>query len=72
MLENDFNLICRLRVIPMTSYRLNVRMTTLCIDRLCFNLNLHSVCAVSVLLNNEQSLDHFFSVVLASKTFTKL
>ena len=34
MLENDFNLICRRRVIPMTSYRLNVHMMALCIDRL--------------------------------------
>ena len=34
MLENDFNLICRYRVIPMTSYRLDVHMTALCIDRL--------------------------------------
>ena len=25
-----------------------------------FNLNLHPVCAVNVLLNNEQILDHFF------------
>ena len=57
MLENDFNLICRLLVIPMTSYRLNVQMTALCIDR----LNLHPVCAVNVLLNNEQILDHFCS-----------
>ena len=29
MLEIDFNLICRSRVIPMTSYRLNVHMTAL-------------------------------------------
>ena len=34
MLENDFNVICRWRVIPMTSYRLNGHMTSLCIDRL--------------------------------------
>ena len=34
MLENDFNLICRLRVIPMTSYWLNVHMTAFCMDRL--------------------------------------
>ena len=34
MFENDFNLICRRRAIPMTSYRLNVHMTALCIDRL--------------------------------------
>ena len=34
ILGNDFNLICRRRVIPMTSYRLNVHMTALCIDHL--------------------------------------
>ena len=36
MLENDFNLICRWPVIPMTSYSLNVHMTVLCIERLWF------------------------------------
>ena len=35
MFENDFNLIWW-RVNPMTSYRLNFHMTTLCIDRLWF------------------------------------
>ena len=45
MLENDFNLICRGRVIPMTSHRLNVHIMALCII-----LNLHPVCAVNVLL----------------------
>ena len=34
MLVNDFNLICRYRVIQMTSYRLNIHMTALCINRL--------------------------------------
>ena len=34
MLGKGFNLICRRRVIPPTSYRLNVHMTALCIDRL--------------------------------------
>ena len=57
MLENDLNLICKWRVIPMTTYKLNVHMTALCID---FNSNLHPVCAVNVLLINEQNLDHFF------------
>ena len=33
-LEKDFNLTCRWRVIPMTSNRLNVHMTALCINRL--------------------------------------
>ena len=56
MLENDLNLICRLPVIPMSSYRLNVHITALCIDR----LNLHPVCAVNILLNNEQILVPFF------------
>ena len=38
-----------------------------------FNLNLHPVCAVNVLLNNEQILDHFFqTVVLASNNFMQL
>ena len=38
-----------------------------------FNSNLHQVCAVYVLLNNEQILDHFFqTVVLASDNFMKL
>ena len=35
----------------MTSYRLNVHMAALCTNRL---LNLHPVCGVNVLLNNEQ------------------
>ena len=60
MLENDFNLICRRRVILMTSYRLNAHMTALCINRLRFQFDLHPVCAVNVLLNNEQILDHIF------------
>ena len=30
-----------------------------------FNLNLHPVCAVNALLNNEQILDHFFSISCA-------
>ena len=33
-LENDFNMTCRWRVIPMTSNRLNLHMTALCINRL--------------------------------------
>ena len=33
----------------------NVQMTVLCIN----DFNLHSVCAVDVLLNNEQTLDQF-------------
>ena len=54
MLENDFNLICRRRVISMTSYRFNLHMPAVCIDRYDFNLNLHPVCATNVLLINEQ------------------
>ena len=61
MLENDFNLICRWRVIPMTPYRLNVYTWRHCASiAFDFNLNLHPVCAVNVLLNNEQILDLFF------------
>ena len=30
------------------------------IDSYDYNLNLHPVCAVNVLLNNEQILDHFY------------
>ena len=37
-----------------------------------FNLNLHPVCAVNVLLINEQILDLFQTVVLPSKNFMKL
>ena len=37
------------------------------------SLNLHPVCAVNVLLVNEQILDHFFpTVVLASNNLKKL
>ena len=36
MLKNDFNMICRWRVISMTSYRLNLHMTALCTNRLWF------------------------------------
>ena len=57
MLENDFNLV---RVIPMTSSRLNVLMTSFCSTGYDFNLNLYPVCAVNVLLTNVQILDHFF------------
>ena len=34
MLENDFDLICRWRPFPMTSYRLKGHMTASCINRL--------------------------------------
>ena len=61
MLENDVNLIWRWRVIPMTSYRLNVHMTVCASIAYDFNLNLHPVCAVNVLLINEQIFDHFFN-----------
>ena len=30
-----------------------------------FNLNLHPVCTVNALLNNEQILDHFFSFFIS-------
>ena len=57
----------------MTSYRLNVHMMALLSIAYDFNLNLHLVCAVNVLLINEQILDHFFpTVVLASNNFMKL
>ena len=73
MMENDFNLICRLRVIPMTSYRLNVHMTALCIDRLWFQFEFAPICPAYVLLINEQILGSFFqTVVLASNNFMKL
>ena len=37
------------------------------------SLNSHPVCAVNVLLTDEQILDHFFqTVMLASNNFTKL
>ena len=55
MLENDFNLISRRRVILMTSYRLRH-----CVPiSYHLNLKLHPVCAVNVLLINKQILDHF-------------
>ena len=60
--------------VTLTSYGLNVHMTALCFKSLMiFSLNLHPVCAVNVLQNNEQILDHFFqTVVLASNNFMKL
>ena len=59
MLENDFNLICRWRVFPMTSYRRNVHMAALCINRLLFQFEFAPNCAFNILLSNEQILDHF-------------
>ena len=60
MLENDFNLICRWRVIPMTSYRLNVHMTALCIDRLCFQFEFAPSLCRKCFANQRTNLDHFF------------
>ena len=59
----------------MTSYRLNVHMTILIASiAYDFNLKLHPVYAVNVLLSNEQILGSFFfqTVVLASNNFMKL
>ena len=57
----------------MTSYRLNVHMTALSPTAHDFNLNLYPVCAVNILLNDGQILDHFFqTVMLASNNFMEL
>ena len=60
MLENDFNLICRGRVIPMTSYRLNVHMMALCIDRLWFQFEFAPSLCRKCFANQRTNLDHFF------------
>ena len=60
MSENDFNLICRLRVIPMTSYSLNVYMTALCIDRLCFQFEFAPSLCRKCFANQRTNLDNFF------------
>ena len=73
VLENDFNLICRWRVIPMTSYRLTVHMTALCIDHLWFQFEFAPSLCRKCLANQKTNLDHFFqTVVLARNNFVKL
>ena len=47
----------------MTLFRFNVDMTAVFIN--AYDLNLHPVCAVDVLLNHEQNLDFFQTVKLA-------
>ena len=55
----------------MTSYRLSKHITDYA--SIAYDLNLHTVCAVNVLLNNEQILDYIFqTVVLAINKFMKL
>ena len=60
MLENEFNLICRWRVIPMTSCRLNVHMTALCIDHLWFQFEFAPSLCRKCFANQRTNLDHFF------------
>ena len=73
MLENDFNLICRWRVFPMTSYRLNVLMTTLCIDRLWFQFEFAPSLCLQCFANQWTNFGPFFqTIVLASNNFRKL
>ena len=60
MLENDFYLICRWRVIPMTSYRFNVHMTALCIDQLWFQFEFAPSLCRKCFANQRTNLDNFF------------
>ena len=63
MLENDFNLICRWRVILMTSCRLNVHMTALCIDRLWLQFEFAPSLCRKCFANQRTNLDYFFKRV---------
>ena len=72
-LENDFNFICRWSVIPMTSYRLNVHMTALCINPLWFQFEFAPILCRKYFANQWTNFGSCFQTfVLASNKFMRL